>query len=307
MPDIDVIKKTVFFVTRIGDVGSLERVRSDDLMDLLLVPVVKEFDDELRVVRGDQMAPVGRITDNIVHHLLHSDIIIADVTGRNPNVFYEVGIAHAFHRPIILIIDDAKNIPFDTHAEAHLALPGEGNLLGRTIEQNKAALLAALHAARSATTPPGPVAAAEAQLIPITLSAAEATGIMRRQLNELAVRIAMIEQGMRTAYHGGFSTVIPYIEFSNMPLLIEETDFLRIIILELLQRSPQVKELRGLNISNEEIIIDYIGVENAPRQFRVQAYSKKLQETLDAVLLEFGLYDTQRSAVQERLRHAGLT
>jgi hypothetical protein len=40
-------------------------------------------------------------------------IVIADCTGRNPNVFYEIGIAHAVGKPVVLITQDVNDIPFD--------------------------------------------------------------------------------------------------------------------------------------------------------------------------------------------------
>ena len=45
-----------------------------------------------------------------------AQFIIADVTGRNPNVFYELGIAHTLGKDVILITQDSGDIPFDlTH------------------------------------------------------------------------------------------------------------------------------------------------------------------------------------------------
>ena len=45
-------------------------------------------------------------------------IVIADITGGNPNVFYEIGIAHTIGKDVILISQDIgeKDIPFDIHA-----------------------------------------------------------------------------------------------------------------------------------------------------------------------------------------------
>lgn len=42
-----------------------------------------------------------------------ADWIIADCTGRNPNVFYEIGIAHTVGKRVILITQDEKDVPFD--------------------------------------------------------------------------------------------------------------------------------------------------------------------------------------------------
>ena len=310
--DIEAIKKTVFFVTRIGKEDSIERIRSDDLMDLLLVPVVRELDPGLTVIRGDKMSPVGRITDNIVHHLIYSAVIVADTTGRNPNVFYEVGVAHAFRRPIVLIVDDADAIPFDIHSEGHLVLPGEGSLLGRTIESNKTTLLTALRVALASTTPQGPVAAAEAQLTPTSLTADQATDILRSQLADLGYRLDAVESGFvshtSAASHRTFAdTILSGRRAKITALSAHESEFLRGTLLGLLKTSRQVKETRGLNVSGEEVIIDYIGSDLNPRQYRVEAKHGQLQKTLSAVLLEFGLYDQLHEDVEYELREAGLT
>lgn len=41
------------------------------------------------------------------------EIVIADLTGRNPNVFYEVGLAHALLRKTVLLTQNADDVPFD--------------------------------------------------------------------------------------------------------------------------------------------------------------------------------------------------
>jgi hypothetical protein len=59
---------------------------------------------------------IGRIYNNIAK----ADIIVADMTGRNPNVFYEVGYAHALNKLVVLLTKDAKDIPFDLQDYPHI-------------------------------------------------------------------------------------------------------------------------------------------------------------------------------------------
>jgi nucleoside 2-deoxyribosyltransferase len=49
-----------------------------------------------------------------------ADIVIADMTGQNPNVFYEVGYAHAKGKLCILLTSDAADIPFDLKHQRHI-------------------------------------------------------------------------------------------------------------------------------------------------------------------------------------------
>ena len=57
------------------------------------------------------------ILEDIWTYICKSKIIIADVTGRNPNVFYEIGIAHTVGKPVIIVTQDKDDVPFDV---AHL-------------------------------------------------------------------------------------------------------------------------------------------------------------------------------------------
>lgn len=53
------------------------------------------------------------ILQDIVIGIGNADVIIADVTGLNPNVFYELGLCHALDKKVILITQDISELPFD--------------------------------------------------------------------------------------------------------------------------------------------------------------------------------------------------
>lgn len=67
----------------------------------------------LSVARGDDFFTNHSIIENIWESILTSKVIIADCTGKNPNVFYELGIAHTLGKEVILITQDAEDVPFD--------------------------------------------------------------------------------------------------------------------------------------------------------------------------------------------------
>lgn len=66
-----------------------------------------------RCLRSDDLFSATPILEDIWIHICKSRVIIADVTGRNPNVFYEMGIAHTVGKPIIIITQDKTDVPFD--------------------------------------------------------------------------------------------------------------------------------------------------------------------------------------------------
>lgn len=63
--------------------------------------------------RVDEISRPGSITRDIIEGLIDADIIIADLTSKNPNVFYELGIAHSVGNKTIMTAQSTDDIPFD--------------------------------------------------------------------------------------------------------------------------------------------------------------------------------------------------
>lgn len=97
----------------------------DKKMVFLLTPFSKENIDVyvstkdicsecgLNLYRGDEEFTHEDILANIIKYIVKSRIIIANIDGKNPNVFYELGIAHSLGKPTILISKSIENAPFD--------------------------------------------------------------------------------------------------------------------------------------------------------------------------------------------------
>jgi nucleoside 2-deoxyribosyltransferase len=68
----------------------------------------------VRCERADSKILTVPFLDKIVEYIKQADVLIADCSGRNPNVFYELGMAHALGKKVILITgDDLKDAPAD--------------------------------------------------------------------------------------------------------------------------------------------------------------------------------------------------
>ena len=61
----------------------------------------------------DDLSRPGSITNDIVEGIIDADIIIADLTSQSPNVFYELGIAHAVGNKTIMVSQRIEDVPFD--------------------------------------------------------------------------------------------------------------------------------------------------------------------------------------------------
>lgn len=71
----------------------------------------------LEVLRGDERASGGDIFNQILKAIVSARVIVANITGRNPNVFYELGIAHALNKPVILVCEQGNDVPFDLQSK----------------------------------------------------------------------------------------------------------------------------------------------------------------------------------------------
>ena len=67
----------------------------------------------LRCRRADDIWENPAVIQDVVSLIDRSNVVVCDCTGRNPNVFYEIGIAHTLGREVILITQSEADIPFD--------------------------------------------------------------------------------------------------------------------------------------------------------------------------------------------------
>ena len=104
--------KTCFFISPIGDAESNERKASDKLLKYIIEPALEGRGYETPV-RADHITQSGVITTQVFTHLWEDDLVIADLTGSNPNVFYELAVRHMRRKPFVHMIKEGSAIPFD--------------------------------------------------------------------------------------------------------------------------------------------------------------------------------------------------
>jgi hypothetical protein len=99
-------KRRCFIVMPFGD---------RDLQDVyeLYVKPTLEQDCALECKRADDIFGSDIIMDDILRSIKDADVSVADLTHQNANVFYEVGIAHALQKPVLLLAQAMEELPFD--------------------------------------------------------------------------------------------------------------------------------------------------------------------------------------------------
>jgi hypothetical protein len=107
-----------FVIMPIGSEGSKARKDSDDAFDLIIQPAISEFSVEIggfpfECLRADKVCEANNIVKDIARRLNDADVVIADLTGQNANVFYELGVRHALIGRTIMIARSLRDVPFD--------------------------------------------------------------------------------------------------------------------------------------------------------------------------------------------------
>lgn len=104
-------KKCCFVITPIGDTNSMTRRHIEGVIDSAIIPVAKEKGYNVRVAHREHGQ--GLITEDIINLICDADIVIANLTGLNPNVMFEVALRYCTDKPIIHICESGTNLPFD--------------------------------------------------------------------------------------------------------------------------------------------------------------------------------------------------
>lgn len=134
----EVLLKHVFLaaITSGSEGSSAISFPTTEARDSSLVAVMMPFDTEYDAVydaikeavsdaglycrRVDDIWDSDHIMADVASLLWRAEVIVADLTGRNPNVFYEVGLSHALPRKTVMLTQDSSDVPFDLQSIRYL-------------------------------------------------------------------------------------------------------------------------------------------------------------------------------------------
>ena len=95
----------------------------------------------LECIRGDEIYSKPQITDDIWKSLRAARVVIAELTGRNSNVFYELGLTHAIGKPAIILTRDEADVPFDLKGLRYVYYNVDDPFWGTTLQTTITSML----------------------------------------------------------------------------------------------------------------------------------------------------------------------
>lgn len=104
--------KRCFIITPIGNANSDIFRKAKGVIESVIKPVLEKnrFDD---IKPAYEIMESGMIGNQIINRIINDDLVIANLTGNNPNVMYELAIRHVVAKPIIHICENGTILPFD--------------------------------------------------------------------------------------------------------------------------------------------------------------------------------------------------
>lgn len=106
----DSAKKKCFIITPIGEDGQEIRRHIEGVIDAAIIPALKENYD---IIVAHRISEAGLINKQVIQNIYEADLVIANLTALNPNVMYELALAHTTAKKTISIAEKGTRLPFD--------------------------------------------------------------------------------------------------------------------------------------------------------------------------------------------------
>lgn len=108
-------KRTCFVITPIGGEADPIRRHINGIIDAAIIPAL---DKQFQIKVAHRMPDPGSINKQVIQQVYGSDLVVANLTDKNPNVMYELALRHCTGKPAIIIADEASRpLPFDITTE----------------------------------------------------------------------------------------------------------------------------------------------------------------------------------------------
>lgn len=181
-------RKRCFFITPIGEAGSETRRSTDGLISAVLRPLCEELSMDFFVAH--EISAPGSITTQVIEHLVEDDLVVANLTGLNPNVMYELAVRHAKRLPVVILAERGTALPFDVSDQRTIFF--KNDMAG--VSELGPTLGLAIQSALTDDAPDNPIYRAVDQIIiqESTTGDPDFTGLLARKLEYIEQQMSQL-------------------------------------------------------------------------------------------------------------------
>ena len=104
--------KKCFIITPIGDINSDIFRRASGVIENVIKPILKKY-GFIEVVASYEIYEIGMLTHQITEKIATADLLIANLSGANPNVMYELCLGHVLGKPMLCLCENQSTLSFD--------------------------------------------------------------------------------------------------------------------------------------------------------------------------------------------------
>lgn len=180
-------QKKCFIISPLGQDNSDVRRKADGLIRSVIKPTLRDL--KYDVIAPHEIATPGSITQQVIIHLLEDDLVIANLTGLNPNVMYELAVRHAKRLPVVYMAEKGTKLPFDILTERTIFYVNDMH----EVESLKPKLRQTVLAAIKDKNPDNPIyRVVKSQIMKEVVADDSAQAYMLNKIEELSVNVNRI-------------------------------------------------------------------------------------------------------------------
>lgn len=207
--------KKCFVIMPIADMHGYESNHFTRVYKHLLKPALNSIG--FHVERADDTQESDYIVIGIVQKIIDADLVLCDLSGRNPNVMYELGIRHAFDKPVVLIKDKVTEKVFDIQGLRYCEY--DSNLRIDSVEHDIVKIASAIDetftASGNSINSIVTLARVQAPSLPAKTEVSTETQVIINAVNALSKKIESIERFNSRVTRSAFALTKDGVTFSD--------------------------------------------------------------------------------------------